>query len=77
MIVMTYTAARVKQEIAKEGILPYPRFFAQNTDLSLGRLLAWLRANVGQYRSAMRDAAARLPRLGHPFRSATGPGPDR
>lgn len=43
MIVMTYTAARVKQEIAKEGILPYPRFFAQNTDLSLGRLLAWLR----------------------------------
>lgn len=44
MIVMTYTAARVKQEIAKEGILPYPHFFAQNTDLSLGRLLAWLRA---------------------------------
>lgn len=43
MIVMTYTAARVKQEVAKEGILPYPKFFAQNTDLSLGRVLKWLR----------------------------------
>ena len=39
IIVMTYTAARVKQEIAKEGILPWPKFFAQNRDMSLGRLL--------------------------------------
>lgn len=28
LIVMTFTAARVKQEIAKEGILPYSLFFA-------------------------------------------------
>lgn len=28
MVVMTFTAARVKQEIAKEGILPYSLFFA-------------------------------------------------
>ncbi|KAH6680931.1 amino acid permease-domain-containing protein [Halenospora varia] len=28
IIVMTFTAARVKQEIAKEGILPYSLFFA-------------------------------------------------
>jgi len=41
---MTYTAARMKQEMAKEGILPFAKFFAQNTDLSIGRLLAWLRA---------------------------------
>lgn len=41
IIVMTYTAARVKQEIAKEGILPFPKFFAQNKDMSLGRLLGW------------------------------------
>ncbi|GKT41358.1 high-affinity methionine permease [Colletotrichum spaethianum] len=34
IIVMTYTAARVKQEIAKE-------FFAQNTDMSIGRLIRW------------------------------------
>ena len=36
---MTYTAARVKQEIAKEGILPWAKFFAQNTDISAGRML--------------------------------------
>ncbi|KAF9869677.1 high affinity methionine permease [Colletotrichum karsti] len=41
IIVMTYTAARVKQEIAKEGILPFPKFFASNKDMSLGRLLFW------------------------------------
>ncbi|KAK7416811.1 hypothetical protein QQX98_005004 [Neonectria punicea] len=41
IIVMTYTAARVKQEIAKEGIIPYAKFFAQDTDMSLGRVLSW------------------------------------
>ncbi|MCJ1460573.1 hypothetical protein MMC28_010955 [Mycoblastus sanguinarius] len=30
IIVMTYTAARVKQEIAKEGILPFRRFISRN-----------------------------------------------
>jgi amino acid transporter len=30
VIVMTYTAARVKQEIAKEGILPFRKFFASS-----------------------------------------------
>ncbi|KAF1817012.1 amino acid transporter [Eremomyces bilateralis CBS 781.70] len=39
IIVMTYTAARVKQEIAKEGIIPWAKFFASNSDLSLGRIL--------------------------------------
>ncbi|OCK76766.1 hypothetical protein K432DRAFT_305642 [Lepidopterella palustris CBS 459.81] len=38
LIVVTFTAARVKQEIAKEGILPYSLVFAQGYDLSLGRL---------------------------------------
>jgi amino acid transporter len=41
IIVMTYTAARVKQEVAKEGILPWPKFFGQNKDFSLGRFLRW------------------------------------
>ncbi|KAJ9608442.1 hypothetical protein H2200_007430 [Cladophialophora chaetospira] len=41
IIVMTYTAARVKQEIAKEGLLPWPKFFGQNNDLSFGRFLRW------------------------------------
>jgi len=30
ILVITFTAARVKQEIAKEGILPYSLFFASN-----------------------------------------------
>ena len=33
IIVQTFTAARVKQEIAKEGILPWSRFFAENGSL--------------------------------------------
>ncbi|OAP58286.1 hypothetical protein AYL99_07376 [Fonsecaea erecta] len=33
IIVQTFTAARVKQEIAKEGILPWARFFANNYSL--------------------------------------------
>ncbi|KAJ9642887.1 hypothetical protein H2199_004408 [Coniosporium tulheliwenetii] len=41
IIVMTFTAARVKQEIAKEGILPWPKFFGQNRDISFGRFLKW------------------------------------
>ncbi|KIX08129.1 uncharacterized protein Z518_02785 [Rhinocladiella mackenziei CBS 650.93] len=41
IIVMTYTAARVKQEVAKEGVLPWPKFFGQNKDLSFGRMLRW------------------------------------
>lgn len=34
VVVQTFTAARVKQEIAKEGILPYSAFFARNFDLT-------------------------------------------
>ncbi|KAL1648359.1 hypothetical protein SLS58_002112 [Diplodia intermedia] len=33
IIVMTFTAARVKQEIAKEGILPWPKFFGQSSNI--------------------------------------------
>jgi hypothetical protein len=43
IIVTTYTAARMKQEIAKQGFIPFSRFFAQNTDLSIGRLVLHLR----------------------------------
>ncbi|KAK3331585.1 high-affinity methionine permease [Cercophora scortea] len=46
-IVMTYTAARMKQEIAKQGFLPFPKFFGQNVDLSIGRFIAYLRASRG------------------------------
>jgi hypothetical protein len=40
VVLMSYTATRIKQEIAKEGILPFPKFFAQNYDFSVGRLLS-------------------------------------
>ncbi|OHF04643.1 high-affinity methionine permease [Colletotrichum orchidophilum] len=53
IIVMTYTAARVKQEIAKEGMLPWPKFFAQNTDMSIGRLLRWFQKK-GWFASVLR-----------------------
>lgn len=33
ILVQTFTASRVKQEIAKEGILPYTKFFAGNKTL--------------------------------------------
>ncbi|KAH7173288.1 amino acid permease-domain-containing protein [Fusarium flagelliforme] len=42
IVVMTYTAARMKQEIAKQGFLPFTSFFAMNKDVSLGRFLMWL-----------------------------------
>ncbi|KAH7166313.1 amino acid permease-domain-containing protein [Dactylonectria macrodidyma] len=53
IIVMTYTAARVKQEIAKEGIIPFAKFFASDRDLSLGRLLKWLQKK-GWFTSILR-----------------------
>jgi hypothetical protein len=40
VIVMTFTAARVKQEIAKEGILPYSLFFATGHSTPV----AWLKS---------------------------------
>jgi hypothetical protein len=42
IVVMTYTAARMKQEIAKQGFLPFTSFFAKNRDVSFGRFLMWL-----------------------------------
>ena len=44
VIVMTFTAARVKQEIAKEGILPYSLFFATGHTTPL----AWLKSSLSR-----------------------------
>jgi amino acid transporter len=41
LIVMTFTAARVKQEIAKEGILPYSLFFATTYITPYGLWQKW------------------------------------
>ncbi|KAK4210058.1 amino acid permease-domain-containing protein [Rhypophila decipiens] len=43
IIVMTYTASRMKQEIAKQGFLPFRKFLGQNIDLSVGRFMLFLR----------------------------------
>lgn len=40
IIVVTFIASRVKAEIAKEGIIPFPHFFAANTPTLLSRLLS-------------------------------------
>ncbi|KAK4693144.1 hypothetical protein P7C71_g4203, partial [Lecanoromycetidae sp. Uapishka_2] len=39
IVVMTFTASRVKQEIAKEGVLPFSLFFARSTTTPIGRLV--------------------------------------
>ena len=39
LLAQTYTATRVKQEIAKEGILPYSLFFAAGSDTLFARLM--------------------------------------
>ncbi|KIW96185.1 uncharacterized protein Z519_03252 [Cladophialophora bantiana CBS 173.52] len=46
IIVQTFTAARVKQEIAKEGILPWAKFFANNYSLWPRRLRRDTRAET-------------------------------
>ncbi|KAK3381241.1 amino acid permease-domain-containing protein [Podospora didyma] len=51
IIVMTYTAARMKQEIAKQGFIPFPKFFGQNVDLSIGRFILYLRKKGWKLRS--------------------------
>ncbi|KAL8898588.1 MAG: hypothetical protein Q9207_006621 [Kuettlingeria erythrocarpa] len=38
VVVMTFTASRVKQEIAKEGILPFSLFFASSSNTPWARL---------------------------------------
>jgi len=35
----------VKQEIAKEGILPFAKFFAQSKNISFGRFLKWIQSD--------------------------------
>ncbi|KAI9711864.1 MAG: hypothetical protein M1820_002009 [Bogoriella megaspora] len=61
VIIMTFTAARVKQEIAKQGILPYSLFFASGHTTPW----AWLKSRaVSNPRSASTD---RLGGLDHEY----------
>ncbi|OAL26972.1 hypothetical protein AYO22_03916 [Fonsecaea multimorphosa] len=60
IIVQTFTAARVKQEIAKEGILPWARFFANNYSLWPRR---WRRNHTAVERSDDTPAGALILHL--------------
>ena len=51
IVVMTYTAARMKQEIAKQGFLPFTSFFASNRDVSLGKFLMWLEGGERKWKN--------------------------
>lgn len=42
VVVWTFTAARMKQEIAKQCFVPFASFFAMDKDVSFGSLLSWL-----------------------------------
>ena len=46
LVVMTFTAARVKQEIAKEGILPKSLFFATSYTTPYGLWKKWMSHNT-------------------------------
>jgi len=63
LIVMTFTAARVKQEIAKEGILPKSLFFASGKRTPLAIFLA-RRANKREAKN--RSAVSRGRPLDYP-----------
>ncbi|KAK0705467.1 amino acid permease-domain-containing protein [Lasiosphaeris hirsuta] len=63
VIVFTFTAARVKQEIAKEGILPYSLFFASSYSFSVSngfRRLPPSRSSYQLYSSRAPAAALAL-----------------
>ncbi|MCJ1448443.1 MAG: hypothetical protein MMC23_008958 [Stictis urceolatum] len=62
IIVMTFTASRVKQEIAKEGILPFSLFFATgNTTPD-----AWLRRKLHERRVRKQRRSSGLPEMEDP-----------
>ena len=54
VVVMTFTASRVKQEIAKEGILPFSLVFATSKTTAV----SWLQARFARGRTNTVDAEA-------------------
>ncbi|KAK4928158.1 hypothetical protein LTR49_005096 [Elasticomyces elasticus] len=58
IIVMTFTAARVKQEIAKQGVLPFAKFIGQSSHFFHG---IFSRIFKGQRKSGREEAFAATP----------------
>ncbi|KAL8856831.1 MAG: hypothetical protein Q9178_006548 [Gyalolechia marmorata] len=63
IVVMTFTAARVKQEIAKEGILPFSLFFARSTTTPY----AWLKQRLWPSQSRILEQSPATALLLHWF----------
>ncbi|KAL8770393.1 MAG: hypothetical protein Q9209_003819 [Squamulea sp. 1 TL-2023] len=61
IVVMTFTASRVKQEIAKEGILPFSLFFAQSKTTPY----AWLKQRLWPSRSRILEESPSTALLLH------------
>jgi amino acid transporter len=60
VLTQSFVAGRVKQEIAKEGILPFSRFFAKGNETPL----SWLRARMGSTASLGKTETERAPITG-------------
>ncbi|MCJ1472324.1 hypothetical protein MMC13_000971 [Lambiella insularis] len=58
ILVMTFTASRVKQEIAKEGILPFSKFFAGNTTTLVAKLWAKLKSQTAHQHGELEQSPA-------------------
>ncbi|KAL8933025.1 MAG: hypothetical protein Q9211_006005 [Gyalolechia sp. 1 TL-2023] len=52
IVIMTFTASRVKQEIAKEGVLPFSRFFA----MSVSTPVVWTMRKLRPSKASSNDA---------------------
>ncbi|KAL8836843.1 MAG: hypothetical protein Q9176_006077 [Flavoplaca citrina] len=63
IVVMTFTASRVKQEIAKEGILPFSLFFARSTTTPY----AWFKQRFWPSRSKILEQSPATALLLHWF----------
>ncbi|OCK89960.1 amino acid transporter [Cenococcum geophilum 1.58] len=62
LLVMTFTAARVKQEIAKEGIIPFALFFAKGSTTPWARLRArWQNRNPRPAQEAVESHLEQTP----------------
>ncbi|KAA8898780.1 amino acid permease-domain-containing protein [Sphaerosporella brunnea] len=61
IIVVTFVAARVKAEIAKEGILPFSKFFAANTPTLFTRLFRSRSAVVDDFHDRTEASTEQTP----------------
>ncbi|KAL8717385.1 MAG: hypothetical protein Q9225_005366 [Loekoesia sp. 1 TL-2023] len=59
ILIMTFTATKVKQEIAKEGVLPFSKFFAMSNITPF----AWMKGQARLPSSSQEDERSPMPAL--------------